>query len=71
MLPFAFVAAVWFKAVGVLGLQYFPATKRLLLAVGVFPIRDHYYEPMINPVHLRFSLHKDRNLLALDLNIDE
>jgi predicted O-methyltransferase YrrM len=70
-LPFTAIAAIWLKALRVLGLQYLPASKRLLLAIGVFPVRDHYYEPMINSSHLRYPLSKDRNLPAIDFNVQE
>lgn len=43
-------------------------SKKLLFFVGVFPIRDHYYEPMFNPKHLRHSLRDDRSLPGIDFN---
>jgi predicted O-methyltransferase YrrM len=39
--------------------------------VGVFPIRDHYYEPLFNPAKLRKSVYQDRELVGLDLNVEE
>lgn len=44
--------------------------KNLFFRIGVFPIMDHYYEPMFNPRHLRYSLRKDRHLPGIDLNIE-
>lgn len=41
------------------------------MKVGVFPIQDHYYEPLFNPGNLKYSLRKDRNLPGIDLNISE
>jgi hypothetical protein len=70
-LPFTALAALWLKALRVLGFQYLPASKRLLLYIGVLPVRDHYYEPMINPAHLRYALSKNRNLPAINLNVQE
>ena len=69
--PFTAVAGLWFKGLRVLGFQYIPVSKRLLLAIGVLPIRDHYYEPLINGIHLRHALSTDRNLPAVDLNVAE
>jgi hypothetical protein len=34
----------------------------------VFPIRDHYYEPMFNSRHLRHSLERDRELPGINWN---
>jgi hypothetical protein len=69
--PLTLAAALWMKVLRTFGLQYLPANKHALMAVGVLPVRDHYYEPMINPAHLRYPLARDRNLSAIDLNIDE
>jgi predicted O-methyltransferase YrrM len=67
--PFTAIAGLWLKGLRLLGFQYIPVSKRLLLAIGVLPIRDHYYEPMINGAHLRYALSKDRHLPAVDLNV--
>lgn len=48
-----------------------PVSKKILLAVGVLPIIDHYYEPMFNhKKHLRQPLRKIRNLPGIDFNIN-
>jgi predicted O-methyltransferase YrrM len=69
--PFTALAALWLRALRVMGFQHLPVSKRLLLKIGVLPIRDHYYEPMINPAHLRFELSKRRLLPAIDMNDEE
>jgi len=48
-----------------------PLSKNTLCRIGVFPIRDHYYEPLFNPASLRRSLREDRLLPGIDLNIQE
>ena len=48
-----------------------PISKKILFAVGVYPIVDHYYEPMFNPKYLRKSLRENRSLPGIDLNIQE
>src|ERR1700730_4758782 len=68
-LPFTAIAGAWLKCLRVMGLQYLPYSKRMLLSIGVLPVRDHYYEPMVNPKHLRYSLSKGRALPAVDLNV--
>lgn len=46
-------------------------SKKIFMKVGVFPIRDHYYEPLFNPKHLKKSLRKDRELPGLNFNDSE
>lgn len=48
-----------------------PVSKSIFYKVGVFPIRDHYYEPLFNPARLRKPLEEDRNLPGIDLNVQE
>ena len=37
--------------------------------IGVLPVRDHYYQPMVNPgKHLKRPLNADRNLPGVDFN---
>ena len=69
--PLTFLAAVWMRNLRQVGIYNMPLAKRILLYVGVFPIRDHFYEPLFNPKHLRFSLEKERDLPGIDLNIKQ
>lgn len=39
--------------------------------MGVFPIVDHYYEPLFNPAHLRKPLSEERDLPGIDWNLPE
>lgn len=52
-------------------LVYMPLCKRVLLQVGVFPIRDHYYEPLFDGRRLRHPLHQERDLPGLEWNVEE
>jgi hypothetical protein len=70
-LPLTAGAGLLLKCLRIMGLQHMPMSKRTLLAIGILPVRDHYYEPMVNPKHLRHSLDTDRNLPAIDLNVAE
>ena len=54
-----------------IGLHRLPFTERTLLRVGVFPIRDHYYEPLFNPARLKRDLGCERPLPAIDLHLAE
>jgi len=42
------------------------------MKVGILPIKDHYYQPLVNPSkHLRKSLEEARFLPGIDWNTDE
>ena len=42
------------------------------MKLGVLPVLDHYYQPMINPEkHLRKSLREDRKLTGINFNTKE
>lgn len=53
-----------------LGAGRMPLSKACLMWLGVFPIRDHFYEPMFHPRHLRHSLDEERELPGIDWNED-
>ncbi len=40
------------------------------MKIGVFPIIDHYYEPLFHPRHIEQPLTEDRNLPGIDYNIE-
>ncbi len=48
----------------------FPASKAALIKSRVWPIQDHYYEPMFNPVHLTKPLDADRDLPGIRWNVE-
>lgn len=62
------VAGFVLKAFRRIGAARLPLSKTCLLQVGVFPISDHYYEPMFHPRHLRHSLEEERELPGIDWN---
>lgn len=45
--------------------------KNALLNVGVFPIRDHYYEPQFNHRNTKQAFSEDRNLQGINWNISD
>lgn len=70
MAPITYLTAVWFKFICRIGLGHAPVSEKIFMSVGVLPVRDHYYEPLINPrKHLRFSLREDRMLPGIDFNV--
>ena len=68
--PFVGVAGRLLRKVRELGVERMPACKAALLRVGVFPIRDHYYEPQFDVRPGKRSLAADRPLPGIDLNVD-
>ena len=69
LVPFTAAAALLLRSIRRVGVYRMPLSHALFNWIGVFPIRDHYYEPLFNPRHLRFPLHQDRSLPGIDLNI--
>jgi hypothetical protein len=69
--PVAAIASLAMRMIRRGGIGRLPLTSRTLRRVGVFPILDHYYEPLFNPAHLRKPLLEDRNLIGIDWNVAE
>lgn len=53
------------------GVQRLPYCKSALLNVGVFPIRDHYYEPQFDNRETRKPFSRDRALPGINWNLSE
>jgi len=68
--PFVVGSAFVLKFIRNVGITYFPLSKKMLLNIGVFPIIDHYYEPLFNPKHLKRPLSDERALPGIDWNIN-
>jgi hypothetical protein len=68
--PVSALSARQLKLVRRIGLLGLPRTAAALRRVGIFPVRDHYYEPLIDPKHLRHPLDVPRDLPGIDLRID-
>lgn len=58
-------------AIRKIGVYRMPLSKKIFFRIGVFPIREHYYEPSFNPKNLKYSLDEDRKLTGIDMNHDE
>jgi hypothetical protein len=71
LLPFVYPAAVVLRKVRKIGLDRMPLCKAALLGAGVLPVRDHYYEPLIDARRLAKSLREDRPLPGIDWNVNE
>lgn len=69
LMPFTYIAALWFLALRRGGIDRANVSRKIFLKVGVFPIRDHYYEPVFNAAHIRLR-NGERNLPGLKLNVE-
>ncbi|NEQ32952.1 MAG: class I SAM-dependent methyltransferase, partial [Leptolyngbya sp. SIO4C5] len=69
LLPLVYPAAWLLKSIRKVGVQRLPLCKGALMNVGVFPIRDHYFEPQFDNRNPRLDFAQDRNLQGIDWNI--
>ena len=69
--PFVFLAALLLGRIRRLGVHRLPRCKQSLLKAGVFPIRNHYYEPLFDARQLTHSLAEERALPGIDWNAAE
>ena len=67
--PMLFAAAAPMRFVRRYSFAEMPRAYGALLEAGVFPLRDHYYEPLFDTKNLK-HLDKPRCLPAIDLNDD-
>lgn len=65
VLPSALVMYVYRR----IGSARLPLSTAILRRVGVFPIRNHYYEPLFDPTHLDRPLNAPRHLPGIDFRI--
>jgi hypothetical protein len=70
LLPLVYPAAWLLKQVRRAGVHRLPACRGALLNVGVFPVRDHYYEPQFDLRHPNPPFTTDRSLPGIDWNVD-
>lgn len=71
LVPFVYLSAWLLKIVRCAGVNRLPHCKNALMKIGVFPIRDHYYEPQFDYRSLKKPLSQDRILPGIDWNTTE
>jgi len=73
-LPFTLIASVWFKIIRKYNITYTntvsPFSKFIFKKIGVFPITNHYYEPLFDDSKILKSLRSDRNLPGINFNVE-
>ena len=71
LVPLVYPAAWLLKNIRNAGVQRLPFCRDALMRIGVFPIRNHYYEPQFDNRNPSQPFSRDRNLPAIDWNINE
>ena len=66
--PFIFVCLPVLKIIRRYGVDNFPVNLRSFLSIGVFPVRDHYYEPQL--IYSKDFDAKKIRKLAIDFHLD-
>lgn len=69
LMPLAYPAAWLLKNIRRAGVHRLPLCKRALMNVGVFPIRNHYYEPQFDYRSPKQDFSENRNLPGIDWNV--
>jgi len=65
--PFTYFSALWLKYVRKVGMGRIE--DYIFMKLGILPVLEHYYQPMINPKkYLIKSLRNDRELHGIDFN---
>lgn len=69
--PFVYMSAILLSIIRRYGIHKMRISKRIFMKVGVFPIIDHYYEPLFKSSLIARSLNMDRRLTGMQWNVDE
>jgi predicted O-methyltransferase YrrM len=68
--PITLMSSLWLKLLVRIGIDN--VSDIIFMRIGVLPVPDHYYQPLINPKKiLSKSLRDDRSLPGIDLNLSE
>ena len=70
--PVTLFSAFWFKYIRSTTKQNMPVSEKIFMRVGVLPVNDHYYQPLVNPLKsLTRPLDQQRNLKGIQWNVSE
>ncbi len=71
LFPLTILSTFWLKLIRRIGINRMIISKSIFNKIGLLPIHDHYYEPLINPKkHLSKKYEEDRNIHGLNLNVE-
>ena len=68
---FTYPSAFLLKLIRRAGVNRMPLCKNALFKVGVFPIRDHYYEPQFDNRKNQIDFSQERNLPGIDWRVSD
>ena len=68
LMPIVYLAGWLLKNIRRAGVHRLPLCKSALIKAGVFPIRNHYYEPQFDNRHPKPDFSQDRNLQGINWN---
>ncbi len=66
--PITKLSLFWLKLLRRIGLDRLPQVRQQLVQVGVYPVLDHYFEPLFHAGQLNRPLHFKRNLSGVQWN---
>jgi hypothetical protein len=69
IVPFVYPAAWLLKKIRSAGVHRLPHCKNVFMNIGVFPIRNHYYEPQFDNRNPNPAFFQDRNLQGINWNV--
>jgi len=69
LMPIVYPAAWLLKNIRRAGVHRLPHCKNALMNVGVFPIRNHYYEPQFDNRNPKSDFFQDRHLQGINWNV--
>jgi hypothetical protein len=67
-LPLTYLSLYWLKLIRKVSLNRQPMVRKAIANVGIFPMRDHYYEPLFQFSTLPKPLNQERDLPGIDWN---
>lgn len=70
LVPFTLLALGWMRVLRFARLRRMPCSRWATTRIGVYPLLDHFYEPMWNPAHLRLPLDRPRALPGIRLDVE-
>jgi len=70
LVAFVYPAGFLLKLIRQAGVHRMPLCKAALLRIGVFPIRNHYYDPQFDNRSPKIPFAAERTLASLDMNTD-
>ncbi len=68
--PLVFISAVLLARIRKTGFKHHRFSRKVLTALGMLPVIDHYYEPLFQEKHLRKPLKSERVLPGIDLRVE-